>query len=69
MAVSAIDDDNTLDDKDTWPIPKMMPAPPAIYPSGQWWTHLAAFAAKGLGAPHRTPVVTVLTPDHPSALA
>jgi hypothetical protein len=67
MAVSAIDDDNTLDDKDTWPIPTMVPAPPASHPSGQWVTHLAAFAAKGLSASVRAPVVTVLTPDHSSA--
>jgi hypothetical protein len=68
MAMSAIDDDNMSDNKDTWPIPKLMPAPPANCPSGQWSTHLAAFVAKGLGVPDGAPVVTVLTPDHSSAL-
>jgi hypothetical protein len=65
MTVSTVDNDTS--DKDNWPIPKMMPAAPANYPSGQWSTHLAAFAAKGLGTPDRAPVLTVLTPHQSSA--
>jgi hypothetical protein len=64
MAVSTVDDD-TLDEKNE-PPPKVMPAPPTIYPSGRWSTHLAAFAAKGLGAPDRAPVLTLLKLDHSS---
>jgi hypothetical protein len=64
MAVSTVDNDTS--DKDNWPIPKVMPVPPANLASGHWSTHLAAFRSKGLDAPARTPIVTVLTPDHTS---
>jgi hypothetical protein len=67
MAVSTVDD--TLDDKDPWPEPPVMPAPPGNCPLGQWSTHLAAFDVSGHGAPARMPIVTVLTPDHASAPA
>jgi hypothetical protein len=61
-------DDLSDDPKDPFP-PGLLAVPPAGHAAGQWSSHTKAFGSKGLGAPHRTPIVTVLTPDHPSAPA